>query len=96
MTVEFDGDAAVEALTKLGVLKRACPMCGEKEPWDVGDDGFFEVTGLSPGSAEEAPEDLPSIGTVALQCRNCGFVALHSRTGLGLGDTGSAGHDQES
>lgn len=95
MTTEFDGSAAVEALEKLGVLKRACPMCGKKESWDVGKDGFFEVATLQPGKAD-SPQGRPSIGTVGVQCRNCGFVALHARAVLGLGPAEPTGDEGSS
>ena len=96
MADEFDGDAAVAALEKVGVLKRACPMCGQKESWDVGKDGFFEVATLQPSDAKESPEERPSIGTVAVQCRTCGFVALHSRAVLGLGVSEPTAEGQQS
>jgi len=94
MTVEFDGDAAVEALETMGVLKRACPMCGKKAQWDVGKDGFFEVATLRRGEAKDLFDERPSIGAVAVQCRNCGFVALHARSVLGLGVSESTGDEQ--
>jgi hypothetical protein len=94
MTAEFDADAAVEALENLGVLKRACPMCGKKAQWDVGKDGFFEVATLRRVDAEESLDDRPSIGAVAVQCRICGFVALHARSVLGLGVSDSTGDEQ--
>lgn len=96
MTAEFEGDAALEALTSLGVLKRACPMCGTKANWDVGKDGFFEVATLRPPDSTDSSDERPSIGAVALQCRTCGFVALHARSVLGLGTTEPTADEHES
>jgi hypothetical protein len=84
MTDGFDGDAAVRALEERGVLGRACPMCGKKEQWDVGKDGYFELATLSEDETETSTGLRPSLGAVAVQCGACGFVALHARSVLGL------------
>lgn len=95
MTDEFDGDVAVQALEDRGVLSRACPMCGKKDQWDVGEDGYFELATLRGGDDPQTSDgERPSIGAVAVQCRHCGFVALHARSVLGLGVAGSSADEQ--
>src|SRR3990167_4902192 len=72
----------VSTLEKKGVCS-CCPMCGNKS--FVLSEGYF-VNTIQPDMAGCIRLEGPSIPTIAIICKQCGFVSQHSAMLLGLID----------
>jgi predicted nucleic-acid-binding Zn-ribbon protein len=68
---DADVQRLTDAVNKVGV-KLECPSCGDREWAPLGTTVVLPTSGIQPGFEAQGAECL------ALACKRCGFVRLHS------------------